>query len=170
LATDTPFRLRPAGPADEPTLWLMLTHAASMSPAGEAAIARARADGYLRTYVEGWGRAGDLGVIAQDRAGVPLGAAWLRLGEATGPFKLGDREVPELATALLPEARGQGIGTALLAELIDEARGRYPAIVLSVREENPAVRFYVRLGFRETGRMENRVGGASLVMRLPLAG
>lgn len=56
----------------------------------------------------------------------------------------------------------------MMGALIEAARGRFPEIVLSVREENPAVRFYRRLGFLESGRMENRVGGASLVMRLPL--
>jgi ribosomal protein S18 acetylase RimI-like enzyme len=173
LVTDDSILLREAEPGDEATLWLMLTFAASMSPDGEGAIEAARADPNLRTYVEGWGRAGDLGVVAVERMkdgrpGVHVGAAWLRLGDGAGRFKVGDRDVPELATAVLPAARGRGIGAAMLRRLTALATGKYPAISLSVRESNPAVRFYVRLGFRETGRMENRVGGASLIMRLPL--
>ncbi len=52
--------------------------------------------------------------------------------------------------------------------LLEAARGRYPALALSVREGNPAVRLYERFGFVEERRVVNRVGGASLVMRLPL--
>lgn len=153
----------------EPVLWRMLTHAASMGADTDAAIAQAKSDPYLRCYVEEWGmRHGDLGVVALGRSGAELGAAWLRLGSAGGRFKLGDNHVPELATAVVPEARAEGVGTQMMGALIEAARGRFPEIVLSVREENPAVRFYRRLGFLESGRMENRVGGASLVMRLPL--
>jgi ribosomal protein S18 acetylase RimI-like enzyme len=159
----------PAERRHERILWRMLTYAASMGAETAAAIEQARADPYLRCYVEGWGtQAGDLGVIARSDSGADLGAAWLRLGGDGGRFKLGDRLVPELATAVVPEARGQGIGTAMMTHLIESANGRFPEIVLSVRESNPAAGFYRKLGFRETGRMENRVGGASIVMRLEL--
>ena len=60
-----------AGAADVPFLWEMLTYAATMAPGGAASVAEARTDPYLRTYVDGWGRADDLGLIARagDRAG-----------------------------------------------------------------------------------------------------
>ena len=72
--------LREADSADEPTLWLMLTYAATMRPPGPAAIARAKADSYLRTYVDGWGRFGDLGIVARAQGIQPIGlaAAWRR--------------------------------------------------------------------------------------------
>ncbi|HSE12940.1 MAG TPA: GNAT family N-acetyltransferase [Rudaea sp.] len=50
--------------------------------------------------------------------------------------------------ALLPEHRGQGIGSALFAELIDEARVNSCEIDLHVEPSNPAQRLYLRLGFR----------------------
>jgi ribosomal protein S18 acetylase RimI-like enzyme len=155
---------------DTPTLWLMLTYAATMGEGGAARVPEAKADPYLRTYVEGWGsRADDIGVIARV-GGEDVGAAWLRSSPHDSPFKLGAEGAPELATAVSPAWRGRGIGAALMRELVVRARGHVDAIVLSVRADNPAARFYARLGFRETSRLVNRVGGESLAMRLELGG
>jgi RimJ/RimL family protein N-acetyltransferase len=49
---------------------------------------------------------------------------------------------------LLSAHRGHGIGTALFAELIDEARATSGEINLHVEPNNPAQRLYTRLGFR----------------------
>ena len=109
---------RPATPDDAPLLWRMLTHAASMEGA-EDDVARAQADPELRGYVEGFGRPGDLGVVAL-REGQAVGAAWLRLlvGEARAT-KVWTHEVPELAIAVMPDARSAGVGSVLLRALID---------------------------------------------------
>ncbi|MCB1954567.1 MAG: GNAT family N-acetyltransferase [Rhodocyclaceae bacterium] len=163
------FCVSAAEPQDEPFLWLMLTYAASMGGGGEEQISVAQADPYLRTYVAEWGsRPGDLGVVARDGDGRNLGAAWLRLGGGGSAFKLSDSTVPELATAVVPDARGTGVGTAMMRRLIADAVPLFGQMVLSVRAENPASRFYQRLGFTETTRMTNRVGGDSLVMALRL--
>jgi [ribosomal protein S18]-alanine N-acetyltransferase len=55
--------------------------------------------------------------------------------------------------AVSPGRWGQGIGTALLRALIDEARGRgCSEVLLEVREDNPrARRLYLRHGFAEIG-------------------
>lgn len=167
--TNTQVYVTEAKVEDEPVLWRMLTFAAWMGSDGEEQMAQARSDPYLRTYVSEWGtKRGDLGVIARDRLGEALGATWLRLGSTEGPYKLGDEEVPELATAVIPEARRRGVGSVLMKRLIESARPYYPRIVLSVREENPAVLFYSRFGFLEVSRMKDRVGGNSLVMSLDL--
>jgi ribosomal protein S18 acetylase RimI-like enzyme len=157
--------MRPAVAADAPLLWRMLTFAASM--AGTAADEDlAREDPDLRPYVEGFGRAGDLGVVALV-AGASAGAAWLRLAPPgpPSPSKVWTAEEPELAIAVEPALRGRGTGAALLASLFEVAAGRYPAVGLSVREGNPAVRLYERLGFVTERRVTNRVGGVSVVMR-----
>jgi ribosomal protein S18 acetylase RimI-like enzyme len=169
-STMSAIELKAAEADDEAILWLMLTFAASMGAGGAEQIVVAKSDPYLRAYVEGWGsRKGDVGVVARDQDREPLGAAWLRLGgTGGGRFKLGDDEAPELATAVAPRARGQGVGTLMIKRLIEVARPQFPRITLSVREENPAVRFYLNLGFREDRRAENRVGGVSLVMSLDL--
>lgn len=165
----TTIRIREATAADEDTLWLMLTFAASMGSGGTEQVPQAQADVYLRTYVEKWSqRAGDLGVVALDRDERSVGAAWLRLNDGFGDFTVGTETVPELAMGVLPGCREGGIGTLLMNSLISIAKPRFDAIALSVRETNRAAHFYERFGFRETGRLQNRVGGASLILRLDL--
>lgn len=53
--------------------------------------------------------------------------------------------------ALLPQARGHGLGTALLMALQDYARERSMGLALFVEIYNPAQRLYRRLGFTEIG-------------------
>jgi GNAT superfamily N-acetyltransferase len=165
------YTIRPATPADELFLWEMLFYAANMADDGAASGADAKAHPYLAKYVRGWGRAGDLGAIAAADDQQPIGAAWVRL--LAGPEKnypnVGDG-VPELAIAVSPQMIGQGIGARLLARLFDAARPVYPALVLSVREANPARRLYGRMGFVVVDTTVNRVGGRSFVMLKDLRG
>ena len=49
--------------------------------------------------------------------------------------------------AVLPEYRGQGIGTKLLMRLLAAAKGQYADVSLSVGSGNPAAHLYERLGF-----------------------
>jgi 2-phosphosulfolactate phosphatase len=163
------YTIRPATPADEPFLWQMLYHAARMAQDGAPSAEAARADPYLSVYVAGWGRPGDLGFLAVEPEERAIGAAWVRLipgGEDEG--HTGGHTIPELAVAVLPEYIGRGVGTRLLEQLLAAARGLFPAISLSVREDNPAVRLYERLGFVVAGEMINRIGGRSFMMRADL--
>ena len=57
-------------------------------------------------------------------------------------------EICVVDIALLSEHRGRGIGSALFAELINEARATFSEINLHVEPNNPAQRLYTRLGFR----------------------
>ena len=164
------YTIRPATPADEPILWDMLFYAANMAEDGATSSEAAKTHPYLAEFVAGWGRPGDLGVIAIDRAGgQALGAAWLR--QLSGPEKhyaAVAEGVPELAIAVVPAAIGQGIGGALLRALINLARGQYSAVALSVREHNPARRLYERHGFAVVDMITNRVSGRSFVMQVEL--
>src|SRR5512138_776418 len=131
------YSIRPVNGDDIPFLWEMLYHAAHMAEDGEVFPDAARANPRLNMWVDGWGRAGDRGLIAFDPATARgLGAAWLRLlpeGFSTGYV---DDETPELAIAVLPECTGQGLGSALLAALMEAVRADYPAVVLTVRDGN----------------------------------
>lgn len=167
---DNQISIRRAGPHDGAFLWRMLCYAASMEGGDtEQNIVAAQEDAFLQKYVAGWGKAGDIGVLAENEEGAALGAAWIRPGtDAEAEPGHPSATEPELAIAVHPAHRGQGIGMKLLAALAHEATGNYIAIVLSVRASNPAVRLYERAGFLTVGEIVNRVGGRSLVMRLPL--
>ena len=119
-------------------------------------------------YVVGWGQSGDMGYVAM-LGQTPIGAAWLRLwlGEDKGYGYVEDG-VPELAIAVLPSYRNQGIGTQLLTQLLAIAQKHFPAVSLSVRSDNPVVRLYQRLGFVKVDQADqpNRVGGYSFTMIL----
>jgi len=71
-------------------------------------------------------------------------------GEPAGRLYVDRRpsEIRIVDIALLPEYRGQGIGSALLRELLAEgARAGLP-VTIHVESFNPALRLYQRLGFR----------------------
>lgn len=85
-------------------------------------------------------RDGDVGALAVDDDGAPLGAAWVRHVEGYGFV---DHDIPELGIAVVADHRGKGIGADLLAWLFE----RVPRISLSVDVGNPAMRLYERLGF-----------------------
>ncbi len=159
---------RPARQDDEPLLWHMLYYASHMYEEEGQAIETeaAKNNPGLQKYVQGWGREGDIGVVAvhlQDQR--PLGAAWVRvLSEEKSMSSAVKERTPELAIAVLPAFVGQGIGTQLLQHLLAAARVVYPAVVLSVRTNNPARKLYERMGFRVVDSIVNRVGSASVVM------
>jgi ribosomal protein S18 acetylase RimI-like enzyme len=164
------YTIRLATPADESILWDMLFYAANMAADGATSSVAARSHPYLAEFVAGWGRPGDLGVIALDSAdGSALGTAWLRrLIDPEKRYAAVADDVPELAIAVVPAAIGQGIGGALLGALLNLARGQYTAVALSVRASNPARRLYERHGFVVVDTITNRVGGQSFVMRVEL--
>ncbi|WP_090817869.1 MULTISPECIES: ribosomal protein S18-alanine N-acetyltransferase [unclassified Arthrobacter] len=74
--------------------------------------------------------------------------------------------------AVVPEFEGKGIGSAVLTELIDEARRRRADdVLLEVRADNPrAQQLYVRFGFEQIHVRPRyyRDGTDALIMRLPL--
>jgi ribosomal protein S18 acetylase RimI-like enzyme len=101
----------------------------------------------------GWGRPGDLAVIALDEAGSRIGAAWCRRWtRETHSYGFVDEQTPELGIAVRGERRASGVGSALLAALLEAARASGArAISLSVDPANPARRLYERHGFRKVG-------------------
>ena len=50
--------------------------------------------------------------------------------------------------AFLPPHRGKGLGEALLRDLMDEAAAAGKAVSIHVEKFNPAMRLYLRLGFK----------------------
>jgi ribosomal protein S18 acetylase RimI-like enzyme len=66
-----------------------------------------------------------------------------------------DVHVRELV--ILPRFQGRGIGTALLGEAIERARGRGRPVRLGTFHVNRAAELYRRLGFRETARTRTHI-------------
>ncbi|HEX5469299.1 MAG TPA: GNAT family N-acetyltransferase [Gaiellaceae bacterium] len=123
-------------------------------------------DPAVARYLAGWGRPGDVALVAETAAGEPAGAAWYRLFAADDPgFGFVAPDIPELTVAVEPAARGTGLGTALLTALVDRARADgFEAVSLSVEVENPAKRLYERLNFEIVA--EGAGNACTLLLRL----
>ena len=115
-------------------------------PEGEAKPDRSIVnDPALQVYVRDFG--GGLGdrCFVAEADGRVVGAAWSRVMDDYGHI---DDDTPSLAIALYPEYRGQGLGGAMLAKLLDALReGGWTRVSLSVQKANRALRLYRRLGF-----------------------
>lgn len=77
-------------------------------------------------------------ILGGDKA--PIGR--LYLDEWDDEFRIVD-------ISLLPEWRGRGIGSRILAEVITRAVGREKMVSIHVEQFNPAMALYLRLGFEK---------------------
>lgn len=117
-------------------------------------------DPLISKYVDGWGRDGDLGFIAINHEGKPIGSITARFfNESNKGFGYVDEDIPEIGMALLGEYRGKGIGTALLDKLFKEANSKnIRRVSLSVDPINKvAVKLYQRFGFEEVGTVDTSI-------------
>jgi GNAT superfamily N-acetyltransferase len=159
--------IRAALPADLPFLREMLFEAAYWRPdAPRPALEQGLARPDLAKLLAGWGRPGDLAVIAESAAGAPTGAAWCRLWTAAEhSYGFLGETVPELGIGVARAWRRRGIGAALLAALLAAARrAGFACMSLSVEPDNPALSLYRRAGFREAGK-----SGGALTLAVDLA-
>ena len=82
---------------------------------------------------------GDAEWLIVERGGAAIGRLYLR----DEPDKLHIIDI-----SLLPESRGQGVGGAILRDLLDLAGELGKEISIHVEKFNPARRLYERLGFK----------------------
>lgn len=138
--------LRPITPADQPFLWQVYasTRAAELAqvdwpPEQQRAFLDQQFNAQHAYYHEHYPTA-RFQIIEQ--AGTPIG----RLYVDEWPT-----EIRIMDIALLPEYRGQGLGTQLLTAVL--ARGAQLGLPVTIHVEmfNPALRLYERLGFRRMG-------------------
>jgi ribosomal protein S18 acetylase RimI-like enzyme len=150
--------LRPLCDADEPFLLRLYagTRAAELAlvpwtaeqkAAFLAQQLAAQTAHYARHYA---GMTADLVVVDGEPGGRLLVARW------AGEIRIVD-------ITLLPELRGQGVGTALLSTVLEEAAAAGKRVTIHVARDNRALRLYERLGFR-------RVGEHGVHLRLERAG
>jgi GNAT superfamily N-acetyltransferase len=103
---------------------------------------------------------GDTTIVATEAGGARLGAVWTF--HHSPPLVVGADGVPlpEITIAVVPEKRGQGIGGALLDELIARCTGKCDALTLNVHQRNPAANLYRCKGFRVTAQGRGALGTA----------
>jgi GNAT superfamily N-acetyltransferase len=140
--------VRPARASDEDFLWKML-HLSLFVPPGEDDFPETlvRTEPKLSGFVDGFGSSDDdHGSIAED-GGRLIGAAWVR--HVADGYGFVEDDVPELAIAVVPDRRGEGVGGALLAAVIASIERVVPGLSLSCDDRNPARRLYERFGFEQ---------------------
>jgi ribosomal protein S18 acetylase RimI-like enzyme len=136
------LNFRPIGDADLPFLARLYatTRAYEMtlvpwSEAEKAAFVdmqfRAQHLHYQRHYA-------DAQFLVIERAGEPAGRLYLHRGT---------REHCIVDIAFLPQHCGQGLGTAVLTDVLAGAAAAGTSVTIHVEKNNPALRLYLRLGF-----------------------
>ena len=134
--------LRPVTDADRP--FLLAVYASTRADElavvpwtndEKAAFLAMQFDAQDRSYHQNWP---DGRFLVIELGGTPIGR--LYLGRTAG-------EIVVVDIALLPEHRGRGIGSALLADALAEADSDGLQVTLHVEPWNPAKRLYERLGF-----------------------
>ena len=133
------YALRPAGEADVPFLWHL--RVAAM----KEYVARTWGwdEGFQRHYFRE-----HLDLLRLEIIGVgevSIGA--LAVEARDGVTFLANIEI-------LPEYQGQGVGSAIIQDLCEQAEQKGQTVELQVLKVNPARRLYERLGFREVGETE----------------
>jgi ribosomal protein S18 acetylase RimI-like enzyme len=150
-ATASPPTFRPLVAADQAALWHWL-HVALWDPppAGLRPIDVLQSP-HVRIYAEDWGRASDVGVVAQVN-GVDAGACWMRLLPEGIGLACVDERTPQLGIALDAPFQHRGYGRPMMLAALDAARGAgHAQVSLTVHPENPAIALYERCGFRKAG-------------------
>jgi ribosomal protein S18 acetylase RimI-like enzyme len=150
--------IRSGSAGDLPFLQVMLLEAFFWDTSGHhagrprPALAEAAGRPEFSLWLAGWGRPGDVALIAEQQ-GRPVGAVWFRLWTTEAhSYGFIDERTPELALAVAPDARARGIGRALLRAACDAAaRSGFPALSLSVDPGNVARRLYQSEGFTKVG-------------------
>ncbi len=106
----------------------------------------------IENLLSGWGRSGDTAILAEVE-NKPVGAAWYRFWtEENHSNGFVDSNTPELGIAVNSNFRSQGIGRALLRELIEIARNEgIKTMSLSVDPNNFARELYGKEGFVKVG-------------------
>jgi ribosomal protein S18 acetylase RimI-like enzyme len=153
-------RIRRAQPDDSAFLAQMLYEAFFWRPDSQRPpLDIVLGEPHVARYVAGWGREGDVGVVAET-ADAPrlIGACWARtFTDGDHGYGYVDATVPEVTLAVVGTSRGGGVGRRLLAALMEATRGRgVTRLSLSVEDENLRARqLYESVGFVAIGRVDN---------------
>lgn len=159
FAAEIELARRPVAPGDEPFL-LNLYASTRQAELDQVAWAPGMREAFVRqqfeaqqTHYLSYFPTGEHQLIV--RGGAPIGRLYVERGAT---------KIHLLDVALLPEARGQGLGETLMRELLAEADAAGLPITLHVyRLDERVLRWYTRLGFTTVGS----TGMYSLMERKP---
>jgi ribosomal protein S18 acetylase RimI-like enzyme len=148
------MRISEAGPErldDLVPMWRAL-HAHHASLPGEIAPMRPLEDSWRRrrAQYEGWlAGPGAVLLLAEEDSG-PVGYAMVVVGHGPSTWDAGERTAELETLAVLPEARGSGVGHALMeaAFAAAKAAGAESMAVGVAHTNEGAIRFYEREGFQ----------------------
>jgi len=140
---------RPLVAADQSALWHWLHVALWDPPPAGLRPVEVLESPHVRIYAENWGRAGDVGVVAQVD-GVDAGACWMRLLPEGVGLGYVDVSTPQLGIALDAPFQHKGHGRPMMLAALAAARSAgYEQVSLTVHPENPAIALYESCGFRK---------------------
>lgn len=137
-------------PSDQAILRHFLYLALFVEPGQKAFPLKILDEPAIAKYYTNWGgMKNDLGLAAEWN-GTIIGIAWVRQFDASRPgYGFLDNHTPELNIALEENMRGLGIGGQLIEGLVTQLKKNGNSRVsLSVTKTNPAVRLYLRKGFK----------------------
>lgn len=106
----------------------------------------------LQIYVRNFGQQEGDCCLVGDCGGKVVGAVWVRIMDDYGHI---DDETPSFAISILPEHRGQGIGTRLMKAMLELLKSEgFERASLAVQKENYAVKMYRSCGFETVSENE----------------
>ena len=140
------YQIRPIREAEIPQLKDFLYNAIFIPEGVAAPPMEIVEDESLQIYIRNFGQEPDdrcLVAVAQNRV---VGAIWARIMNDYGHIA---DDTPSIAISLYKEYRNQGIGTALLQQMLSllKADG-YKSVSLSVQKANYAMKMYQKAGFQ----------------------
>ena len=155
------LKIRQIRPQEYPVLEDFLYHAIFLPPGVEPVPREIIFEPEIFIYIKDFGSKDDCGVVAEENGKI-VGAAWTRIIPAYGHI---NNQTPELAISILPGWRGKSIGSRMMRYLFDLLRERgCLQTSLSVQKDNPAVRFYERLGYKIAGDRTDHAGNEDYIM------
>lgn len=96
----------------------------------------------LEKYFEFYGlKPTDLGLYAMLNNEV-AGAIWLR--------KFSDIEIPVMSVAIAPKYKGEGIGSFMMEQFLQEAGAIYEKISIDISHKQKSLKFYEKFGFEKS--------------------
>lgn len=142
----TALSLRPIRPADKDLLCAIYSSTRTeemqrlphWSEAQKAAFLRMQFEAQHEWYGKNYPGAHFWMVLHRN---APIGRLYLHTAYTPDGMRIID-------VALLPEWRGQGIGSGILSDVIAFAEGENKSVTIHVESFNPAKRLYQKLGFR----------------------